>query len=210
MPAMRGTPKRQFGPVALTTSVVNVYNQGSPLIYDIISRIHIQNRTGSAAIFSLFLSTVSNGSGPGQEIILNRPVSAGQSWEWYGNLRMECTDFLTGTCNTNSALVITGGGKQYISEITTTTTQAPTTTTLSPTTTTIAPTTTLPPTPTTIAPTTIAPTTTTTTLAPTTTTCLPYGTNACVGVDQYIADGNCGLIFVCANVTICGGTNEPC
>jgi hypothetical protein len=110
-----GTTKRQFGPALIPSSLGTVYNQSSSLIYDVIKHIHVTNRTASAANFSLFLGA-SGGSAAGTEIFDAVSISGGQSLEWYGNIRMESTDFLTGISNAANALVITGEGKQYISE----------------------------------------------------------------------------------------------
>jgi hypothetical protein len=210
----RGIRKRTFGPLALTTTLTtNVYNQSSPLLYDVLKHIHVSNKPAAAVTFTLYIGE-SGANTAGTELFRLVSVGPFSSFEWYGRLRMEYLDYLVGGASSNSALVIVAEGKQYVTGFPTTTTTVPPTdppTEAPTTTTTEAPTTTT----TTEAPTTTtteAPTTTTTTEAPTTTTttCLPEDTLFCIGVDQYRADGNCGQTLECIDFLPCGGTNPDC
>lgn len=111
---MAGTYKRTFGPLALTTTLTtNVYNQGSALIYDLIRHIHITNKTGSAATFTLYLGAT-GANAAGTELFLGVSVAANSSYDWYGALKLLSTDFLVGGAGTATALTITAEGEQFV------------------------------------------------------------------------------------------------
>jgi hypothetical protein len=111
---MAGTIKRTFGPLALTTTLTtNIYNQGSALIYDVIKHIHIANKTGVAATFSLWLGAT-GGNVAGTELFTAVSIAANDYFDWYGNLRMGSTDFLVGGAGTTTALTILGEGEQFV------------------------------------------------------------------------------------------------
>jgi len=113
---MAGTIKRTFGPVALTTTLTtNVYAGagGSALIYDVIKHIHVANKTGTAATFSLWLGAT-GANAAGTELFTAVSVAANSVFDWYGNLKMTSTDFLVGGAGTTTALTITGEGEQFV------------------------------------------------------------------------------------------------
>jgi hypothetical protein len=111
---MAGTFKRTFGPVALTTTLTtNVYNQGSALIFDLIKHIHIANKTGSAATFSLWLGAT-GANAAGTELFIGVSVAANDYFDFYCNLKMLSTDFLVGGSNTTTALTIYAEGEQFV------------------------------------------------------------------------------------------------
>lgn len=113
---MAGTPKNLFGPKALTTTLTtNVYAGagGSALIYDIIRQIHITNKTGSAATFTLYLGAT-GANAAGTELWVARSVPANDVYDWYGSFKMLSTDFLVGGAGTTLSLVIMAFGEQYV------------------------------------------------------------------------------------------------
>lgn len=111
---MAGTVKRTFGPLALSTTLTtNIYNQSSALIYDIIKHIHIANKTGAAATFSLWLGAT-GGNAAGTELFTGVSIPANDYFDWYCNLKMSSTDFLVGGSNTATALTIVGLGEQFV------------------------------------------------------------------------------------------------
>lgn len=111
---MAGTIKRTFGPLALTTTLTtNVYNQSSALIYDVIKHIHIANKTGLAATFTLYLGAT-GANAAGTELFTAVSIAANDYFDWYGNLKMLSTDFLVGGAGTTTALTITGMGEQFV------------------------------------------------------------------------------------------------
>jgi hypothetical protein len=112
MPA--GIQKRTFGPLALTnTLTTNVYNQGSALIYDVIKHIHVANKSGAAATFTLYLGAT-GANAAGTELFFGVSIPVGGSYDWYGNMRMNSTDFLVGGASANTALTIEGEGEQFV------------------------------------------------------------------------------------------------
>lgn len=111
---MAGTLKRLVGPVALTTTLTtNVFNASSALIYSNVRHIHVVNKTAGAVTFSLWLGT-SGGNAAGTELFNGYSVAANSTYDWYGLLRMDSTDFLVGGANTTTALTITVMGEQSV------------------------------------------------------------------------------------------------
>lgn len=111
---MAGTIKRLAGPLALTTTLTtNVYNPGSASVDEIIRHIHIANKTGSAATFSLYLGAT-GANAAGTELWVSKTVAANDAFDWYGLLRLASTDFLVGGSNTATALTITISGEKVV------------------------------------------------------------------------------------------------
>ena len=111
---MAGTIKRTAGPLALTTTLTtNVYNQTSALIYDVIRHIHVANKTGSAASFSLWLGATGANTA-GTELFNAYSVPAQSTYDYYCAMKMLSTDFLVGGSNTGTALTITIEGDQFV------------------------------------------------------------------------------------------------
>lgn len=111
---MPGTPKRTFGPVALSnTLTTNVYNQGSALIYDVLTHISIVNKTAGAVTFSLWLGATGANAAGTEVIGTATSIPANTTFHWYGRLKMVSTDFLVGGASAATSLTITGEGEQY-------------------------------------------------------------------------------------------------
>lgn len=105
---MAGTLKR-VGPLALTTTLTtNVYAGagGSALVMDTVRHIHIANKTGSAATFTLYLGAT-GANAAGTELFTAVSVAANSYFDWYGSIKMLSTDFLVGGAGTTTALTIT-------------------------------------------------------------------------------------------------------
>lgn len=112
MPA--GTQKRIFGPLALTnTLTTNVYNQASAAVYDIIKHIHVANKTAGPVTFNLYLG-LTGANTAGTEVFFQKTVLANDVYDWYGNLRMDSTDFLVGGASASTSLTITGEGERFV------------------------------------------------------------------------------------------------
>lgn len=110
---MAGTIKRTFGPLALTTTLTtNVYNNTSALIYDVLRHVHIANKTGSAATFTLYIGGT-GGNVAGTEWFTAYSVAANSVFDWYGMLKLTSTDFIVGGAGTATALTIMAEGEQY-------------------------------------------------------------------------------------------------
>jgi hypothetical protein len=106
----------RIGPVAMLTAATNIIN---PLItsvagptgftatqpYLIVRHINIVNKTAGAVTFSLYVGTT-GGSAAGTEVIgTAQSVAANSSFPWYGQLRLDSTDFLTGLASALTSLV---------------------------------------------------------------------------------------------------------
>ena len=91
----------------------NFWNNASGgTIYDIVRLIHIVNVTAAAHDFSLFLG-LTGGSLAGTELFLSENCPANDVYDWYPNMKMISTDFLSGYADTTSCLSITVMGEQY-------------------------------------------------------------------------------------------------
>jgi len=112
---MAGTPKRLFGPVAMSaTLTTNIYNRGVATIYDVVTHIHIVNKTAGAVTFSMWLGAT-GGNVAGTEIIgTARSIAANSAFDWYGRLRMDSADFLVGGASAGTSLTITGEGESSV------------------------------------------------------------------------------------------------
>ncbi len=110
----------RFGPVALGAAVADLLNPpdttggvgtGTPGTYVVLRHIQIVNRTASAAVFSLYLGAT-GASASGTEVVgSGKSVAANSTEHWYGAMRLDVADFLTGNSGTTSALVVTGEGE---------------------------------------------------------------------------------------------------
>ena len=111
---MAGTVKRLFGPLALTTTTTtNIYNNSSSLIYDILKRIIVCNKTGGPITFSIWLGGT-GGNVSGTELFNGMSVPANFTATYNLNLKLVSTDFLVGGASANTSLTITGEGEQFV------------------------------------------------------------------------------------------------
>ena len=105
---------RTFGPLALTnTLTTNVYNNTSALIYDVITHIHVVNKTAGAVTFSLWLGAT-GANAAGTELFNAQNVGAQSTFDYYGRLKMTSTDFLVGGASAGTSLTIYGEGVQVV------------------------------------------------------------------------------------------------
>lgn len=111
MPAQ--TIKRLAGPAYIANAAANIYTQNA-LIYDIVKHIHVANKTGTAATFSLYVGAT-GGSAGGTELFWTFSVAANSTYDWYGNLKLVgAVDFLSGVASAASTLAITVEGESYV------------------------------------------------------------------------------------------------
>lgn len=119
---MQNRPLR-VGPVAmsatLSTTILNTnitslagptgYTQTQP--YSILTHIRIVNKTGSSANASLYIGA-SGASAAGSEFAFNAyPVPANSYVDWYGRVRIESTEYLTGGASSAAALTFEAEGE---------------------------------------------------------------------------------------------------
>jgi len=112
----------RFGPVALGTSAANIINPptltgGTGLAgtntntYVVLKHIRIVNKTASAATFSLYIGAT-GASAAGTEFMGNATSVAANSYvDWYGQVRLDVADFLTGLASAGTTLTIEGEGE---------------------------------------------------------------------------------------------------
>lgn len=112
MPA--GTLKRT-GPLALTnTYTTNVFNNTDSAIYDVIKRIYVVNKTGSAATFRLYIGATGANTA-GTEFFFDQSVAANSVYTSPPlNIKMLSTDFLVGGASATTTLTITIEREQFV------------------------------------------------------------------------------------------------
>lgn len=104
---MAGTIKRLAGPTFLSnTYTTNIYNQSSALLYTVIRKMHIVNKTAGSQTFRLFIGATGANTA-GTELYYDYAVAANSEFNVYGALRLDSTDFLVGGASAASSLVIT-------------------------------------------------------------------------------------------------------
>lgn len=110
---MAGTLKSISGPAFLANAVADIYTPPASTIYTVLRHIHIANVTVSAFTFTLYKGAT-GGSVAGTELFKGRSIAANDTFDWYLNLKMLSTDFLSGLASAASSLVITVMGEQVV------------------------------------------------------------------------------------------------
>lgn len=112
----------RFGPVAMANTATNILNPptltgGTGLAgtnantYLVLRHIRIVNKTGTAATASLYIGAT-GGSAAGTEFLGTAvSVPANSAIDWYGMLRLDAADFLTGLASAATTLTIEGEGE---------------------------------------------------------------------------------------------------
>lgn len=111
---MAGIVKRLAGPLALTTTyTTNVFNDTNTNVFSVIRHIHVANKTAGAVTFRLYLGAT-GGNAAGTELFYDYSVAANSTYDWYGALRLDSTDFLVGGASANTSLTITIEGDRQV------------------------------------------------------------------------------------------------
>lgn len=115
----------RFGPIALTTTMTTNLlnppaasggvNAGSSGQMITLNHLSVTNKTGSTVMFSLWLGATGANAAGTEVIGQNFPVAAYDTFNHYGLLRLDTTDFLVGGASENTALTITGEGEIGVS-----------------------------------------------------------------------------------------------
>lgn len=107
--------KRISGPAYLANAAADIYTPPASTIYTVIRHIHVANKTGTAATFTLYIGAT-GGSAGGTEIALAKNVPANDVVDLYfaPGLKMVSTDFLSGLASAASTLTITVMGVQEV------------------------------------------------------------------------------------------------
>lgn len=112
----------RLGPVAVANAVGNLFNPptltggvnppgGSTNSYYVIRHIRIVNKTAGAVTFSGFIGAT-GGSAAGTEFLgSGLSVAANSFVDWYGVLRLDTGDFLTGSASAATSLTIEAEGE---------------------------------------------------------------------------------------------------
>jgi hypothetical protein len=111
----------RFGPIALTnvltTNLLNPptasggVNAGSSPQVITLKHLRVTNKTASDATFSMWLGATGANAAGTEVIGQGQSVAANSSYDWYGLLRIDATDFLVGGSGTASALSVSGEGE---------------------------------------------------------------------------------------------------
>lgn len=110
---MAGTIKRIAGPAYLAAAAADVYTPPAATIYTVVRHIHVANKTGGAVTFTLYVGAT-GGSAAGTELFGAKSVAANDVYDYYCNLKMVSTDFLSGLASAATSLVITVEGEQVV------------------------------------------------------------------------------------------------
>lgn len=100
-----GTVKKA-GPTALTTAAADLLNGGggSASMRDRLKHIHVTNKGAADATFSMYIG-LTGGSLAGTEMFKGQTVAVGESYDWYGDLPLSSTEFLSALASANTTLV---------------------------------------------------------------------------------------------------------
>ena len=112
----------RFGPAALSNSAANIvncaitsltgptgYTQTQP--YLILRHIRLVNKTGGAVTVSMYIGAT-GASAAGTEFLGTAlSIAANSSYDWYGLLRLDSTDFLTGLASAATSITFEAEGE---------------------------------------------------------------------------------------------------
>ena len=111
----------RFGPLALsstlTTNILNPptatggTNGGSSPQYILLRHVRIVNKTAGAVTFSLYLGATGANAAGTEFIGTAKTVPANDYIDWYGEVRLDSTDFLVGGASAATSLTIQGEGE---------------------------------------------------------------------------------------------------
>lgn len=112
----------RFGPLAIAAAAANILNPptlaggvnppgGSAASYIILRHIRIVNKSAAPVPVSLFIGAT-GGSAAGTEFAFAaKSVPANDSVDWYGSVRLDIADFLTGFAGTVTTLLFNAEGE---------------------------------------------------------------------------------------------------
>jgi hypothetical protein len=112
----------RFGPVALSNSAANILNPGTTTggvgmpsnsgnLYFLVKHIRLVNKTSGPVTATLYIGAT-GGSAAGTEFAFNgTSVPANDSKEWYGNVRLDVADFLTGLAGASTSITFEAEGE---------------------------------------------------------------------------------------------------
>jgi hypothetical protein len=114
----------RLGPVALTaTYTTNILNPGTTTggvastsapydkLFILLRHIRILNKTGGAGTFRLFIGATGANAAGTEFVGYDYSVAAASAFDWYGQVRLDTTDFLVGGANALTTLVLSAEGE---------------------------------------------------------------------------------------------------
>jgi hypothetical protein len=113
----------RIGPITMGTAVANVVTaptltggtnlQGTnTATYLVLRHIRVVNKTASAATFSMWVDQTTGGSTAGKEFMgTAQSVPANSYVDWYGQVRLDTADYLTGSASAATTLVFQAEGE---------------------------------------------------------------------------------------------------
>lgn len=119
---MPANKRVRFGPIAIPAAAGNILNPptlaggvnppaGSAASYLLIRHIRVVNKSAAPVPVQFFIGAT-GGSAAGTEFAFGaKSVPANDSVDWYGELRLETADFLTGIAGTVTTLVFNAEGE---------------------------------------------------------------------------------------------------
>lgn len=119
---MAANKQTRFGPVPIAAAVGNLFNPptlgggvnppaGSAASYFIIRHLRVVNKSAAAVPVSLFIGATGVGAAGTEFAFPAKSIPANDSVDWYGAVRLDIADFLTGLAGTVTTLVISGEGE---------------------------------------------------------------------------------------------------
>ena len=111
----------RFGPIALTstltTNLLNPptatggVNAGSSANYIVLKHLRIVNKTAGPVTFSLYIGATGANAAGTEFMGTATSVPANSYVDWYGQVRLDSTDFLVGGASALTSLTIQGEGE---------------------------------------------------------------------------------------------------
>lgn len=110
----------RIGPVTVAAAVANLFNPPTltggtnvpgAATYVVIRHLRVVNRTAGAVNFSGFVGATGVGVAGTEFMGSATPVPANSYIDWYGALRLDTGDFLTGLASAATSLTIEGEGE---------------------------------------------------------------------------------------------------
>lgn len=112
----------RFGPVALGNAAANIINSNVTSLagpvgftmtqpYLILTHIRLVNKTTSAHTATLYIGAT-GGSAAGTEFLGTAiSIPANSAYDWYGRLRLDAADFLTGLADAATSVTFQAEGE---------------------------------------------------------------------------------------------------
>ncbi len=116
----------RFGPVAMASSAANIINPNLTGLtgpvgftmtqpYLILRHIRLVNKTAGAVTVSLYIGAT-GGSAAGTEFLGTAlSIPANSAFDWYGMVRLDAADFLTGLASAATSITFEAEGEIGIS-----------------------------------------------------------------------------------------------